>query len=57
MREFWTAIFHEDIIAMLKVNQADMKALEGKAPGVYRRDREDLYKKIRSRELFSAFTD
>jgi hypothetical protein len=57
IRGFWTKIFQGDKRAMLKVNRADVKALELKAPGACRLDRVSLYRQLRDGEIFGAFTD
>ena len=57
MREWWTQIFCRDKEAMQKVDRVTVKALECKAPGACRADRESLHRQVRSGKIFGAFTD
>jgi hypothetical protein len=57
IRGFWTKILRGDRQAMLKVTQADVKALELRAPGACAADRTFLHKQLCSGKIFGTLTD
>ncbi|KAF1964839.1 hypothetical protein BU23DRAFT_363413, partial [Bimuria novae-zelandiae CBS 107.79] len=56
IEEVWNEIL-PNAQARLKLNRADVKALELTAPGACRADREHLYGQLRSGKIFGAFNE
>jgi hypothetical protein len=57
MKDFWYRILRGNREAMQKIDEASVKALELTAPGTCRADARVLYGKVKSGQIFGAFSE